>query len=262
MSMMSQPPPSPTQVVRRKASQRKGRTEVLEHRARRPSQKRSLDRFNSILDATETLLETANIEDVSFYDIARQADLPPASVHYLFPTMSSIRIEMCERFNQQIVDMILERQSTLPGSLQTSWQDTIYVLGKFVRDHFNSHRPVCEILLGPVLHREARLANIETNDMVARISLNAMRETFVLPEMPQLERALANNAEIVDALWSRSYLRNGWIDDETLAETVEIQIANLRTLLPEKLLTRPTPAQQAPQSDSVPEEAALAQTHR
>lgn len=73
----------PNHVVRRKASQRKGRTETLEHRARRPLQKRSLDRFNSILEATEVLLETANIEDISFYDIARQADLPPASVHYL-----------------------------------------------------------------------------------------------------------------------------------------------------------------------------------
>lgn len=235
---MAKPPSPTTPVVRPKASQRKGRTGTIGHRARRPAQKRSADRFDAILAATEELLQTANIEDISFYDIARQADLPPASVHYLFPTMSAVRIEMCRIYNQQAFELIVAEQDKMTQSGMGSWQDRIRYLAEILRGHFNSRRPVCEVLLGPVLNREARLATIDTNNQVGRASLDSLRRGFNVPDIPGLEQVFAYNAEILDALWSRSYLCNGWIDDECLEDTLRIQIANLRSLLPDMLVPR------------------------
>lgn len=64
------------------------------------------------------------------------------------------------------------------------------------------------------------------------------------PPIPGLERAFANNADIVNTLRSRYYLCHGFIDDECLTETMRIQVANLRILLPEVLVQGPASAEE------------------
>ena len=230
--------PSEVQTVRPKASHRKGRTDTVDHTARRPLQKRSVERFNAILRATEQLLDTARIEDISFYDIARQAKLSPASVHYLFPTMASVRIEMSRLYNQQTSQVVLQMSRNLREHPAATWQQWMRKMADETRDHFNSNRPACEILLGPVLHRESRLANMEANTLIGGALLENLRAIFVMPEIPKLEGYFVLLCEIVDALWSRSYLQYGRIDDNSLEEAVAVQIAFLRSILPETLPRR------------------------
>lgn len=228
---------SPPEPVRRRASQRKGRVEEIVHRARRPAQKRSADRFDLILAATEALLETADIEDISFHDIARQANLPPASVHYLFPTMASMRIELFRIYNARN-DTFLRNVPRSALTNPASWQQRVADVTRQLRDIFNASRPMSEVVLGPALHREARLAAIENNDETATAALEGLCAAFIVPEIPGLLRIFQCNSDLVDALWSRSYLRHGRIDDEALADSVTFQVASLRTLLPEVLHVR------------------------
>lgn len=232
------PSKSADQPIRPKASQRKGRTETVEHAARRPSQKRSIERFNAILEATEQLLQTAKIEDISFYDIARRADLPPASVHYLFPTMASVRIELSRLYNKQASDVVLRMDKALRMNPSATWQEWMRKMASDTRDHYNANRHICEVLLGPILHRESRLANMEANDAVGGALLENLRTVFIVPEIPHLTRYFVCLCEIVDALWSRSYLQYGTIDDESFEESVAVQIAYLRSILPETLPRR------------------------
>jgi AcrR family transcriptional regulator len=230
-------------TIRRKASQRKRRNEDLGVKARRPTQKRSLDRFNIVLEATEQLLQTANIEDISFYDIARVAKLPPASVHYLFPTMASVRIELSRLYNERMSDLIKQWGCELSATVAPRWQDRVRAMAERTREHFNAHRAICEVLFGPVLHRESRLANSEANDAIAATALEEMQRVYVMPDVPDLVEHLTTNCEIVDALWSRSYLRHGAITAEALEEVVRVQIACLRLYLPEIIPLRdPTAA--------------------
>ena len=223
------------ETVRRKASQRKGRTEAGEQRARHPTQERSQRRFQMILKATEELLQTANIEDISFYDVARQARMSPASVHYLFPTMAAVRIALSELYNRHTTDLVVEVQRDLATLRNPTWQDWIRLMADATRRHFNANRHICEVLLGPVLHRESRFANMDANDRVGRSLLENLGTVFLVPEIPGLVDKFIVNCEIVDALWSRAYLKHGRIDDETLEETVRVQTTYLRSVLPETL---------------------------
>lgn len=241
---MTTPNDPPEQIVRPKASQRKGRTGTVDHTARRPSQKRSIERFNAILKATERLLQTARIEDISFHDIARQANLPPPSVHYLFPTMSAVRIELSRLYNQQASEVVLRMNEALRADPKATWQDWMRRMALDTRDHYNANRHMCEVLLGPILHRESRLSNMEANDTVATALLENLRTVFVVPEIPNLANYFVCLCEIVDALWSRSYMRHGRVDDASLEESVAVQIAYLRSIFPEILPRRdelPTP---------------------
>ena len=91
------------QIVRPKASKRKGRTTVVGQMARAPTQERSQKRVEDILSATRDLLESARIEGISFYDIAKKAGMSPASIHYFFPSMAALRLELMNRYNRDLV---------------------------------------------------------------------------------------------------------------------------------------------------------------
>ncbi|HEY2032188.1 MAG TPA: TetR/AcrR family transcriptional regulator [Rhizomicrobium sp.] len=225
---------------------RKGRSDVIDHKARHPTQERSQRRFDTILAATEELLQTANIEDISFYDIARKARISPASVHYLFPTMAAVRIEISKLYNQQSSGGVVEAQRQLAKMRNATWQEWIRIVAEKTRSHFNANRHICEVLLGPLLHRESRLANMRANDVIGRSLLENLRSVFLVPDIPGLEQKFVIISEIVDALWSRAYLLNGWIDDEAFEETVRVQIAYLRSVLPESLPLVRADAQIAP----------------
>jgi AcrR family transcriptional regulator len=222
-------------VVRPKASVRKSRSETVEHRPRRPLQDRSVQRFEAILTATEELLRNANIEDVSFYDIARQAKISPASINYLFPTMAALRIELNRRINRLMTENVEDTQRALAKMRNPSWQDWLLVTGKRVRDQLNANRAACEVLLGPLLHRESRRAAIQTNDEIGRSLLQGFRQVFSIPDIAGLAQKFALISEIADALWGRAYIANGHIDDESFDESIRVQIAYLRTVLPETL---------------------------
>jgi AcrR family transcriptional regulator len=214
---------------------RKSRSTCTEHLPRKPLQDRSMQRIERILAATEDLLEAANLEDISFYDIARRADISPSSINYFFPTMAALRIELTKKYVRQSGKGVIEAHRMLARMRNPSWQDWLRIIAKQAQQAFNDNRPMSEGVLGPVLHRESRRAQIEENERIARAMMESFAQVFVMPDVPKLEHKFAIMLEMFDALWSSAYIALGRIDDLTREETVRIGIAHLRTILPEVL---------------------------
>ena len=194
-----------------------------------------MQRVERILAATEELLEAANLEDISFNDIARRADISPSSINYFFPTMAALRIELTKKYVRQSSKGVIEAHRMSARMRNPSWQDWLRIIAKQAQQVFNDNRPMSEGVLGPVLHRESRRAQIEDNKRIARVMIESFTQVFVMPDVPTLEHEFAMMLEMFDALWSSAYIAHGRIDDLTLEETVRIGIAHLRTVLPEVL---------------------------
>ena len=226
-------------TIRPKSSLRKGRSDNIDHVARQPLQARSAERFEKILTAAEELLQKSNIEDISFYDIARQAKISPASVNYLFPTSAALRIELNRRYLPISTEFAIESQSTLVKFRNPSWQHWLYEMGSQVRQHYNANRHISETILGPALHRETQREAIDQNRRVAETLVASLRKVFILPEIPGLVEDFAYAIDVVDALFGRSYVKKGTIDDQTFDKAIRMQIAYLRTILPETLSLLP-----------------------
>ena len=222
-------------AIRPRSSLRKGRSATIDHAARQPRQDRSRERFERVLTAAEEVLQVANIEDISLYDIARQGKLSPASISYLFPTMAALRIELNRRYNETSVAAVREVQLSVAKMRNPRWQDWIAVVNRQVRDYCNRNRHVCEVIYGPALHRESLLENIRANAKVGESSLESLRQVFVVPEIPGLVETFALMAHLTDALWARSYTAHRRIDDNALEDSNRLQITYLRTILPEVL---------------------------
>ncbi|HHM8127200.1 TPA: TetR/AcrR family transcriptional regulator [Pseudomonas aeruginosa] len=222
-------------AVRPKASHRKGRTSEVQRTPRIPTQERSRRRYQAIIDATEFLLKSANIEDISLYDIGKAAGITPASVHYLFSTVAAIHIELNRIYNETLTNAIFETHSKLVDLQIGSWQEWTRITLDAARNRLNASRPMCEIMLGPVLHRKSRIANLEGNTTLGRVTLENLKQVFIVPDIPDLEKKFMYAGEIVDALWSGAYSTRGRVDDETFDETMNAVISYLRNVLPETM---------------------------
>ncbi|TPK60917.1 TetR/AcrR family transcriptional regulator [Mesorhizobium sp. B2-4-15] len=226
-------------AVRPKSSMRKTRSDEVEHVARRPTQNRSQARFAKILSTTEKLLEAVNIEDISSYDVARAAKMPPASINYLFPTMAALRIELTRKYAQIGTEITVLAHRAQARSKNPSWQVWMYKMGEYARDQYNASRPICEVLLGPQIHRQATLATYQETRAAARELASALRSFFVMPNIPDMEETFSRAMDLVESAWARSYLLYGKIDDETFEHSMRMQISYLRTILPDVLAVRP-----------------------
>jgi len=224
-------------VVRPRSSHRKQRNSETQRAALEPSQDRSRRRNELILDAAYELLKTVNVEDLSHSDIANVAGVSKASVHYHFPTIAAIQLQLGRRLDGELSDYANQFRDHRDAS---SWQDVVRASARRARDWFNDRRPACEALLGPLLTRENRLAGITYNRQVGSSLLAAIRKTFVVPDTGSLEEVFSYNGEILDLFWSRSYLTRGRIDDEALEESLRASLGYLRNFLPEYLPKRTT----------------------
>jgi AcrR family transcriptional regulator len=63
-----------------------------------PKQERSIQRFESVVAATLKLLSERSYESISMREIAREAEMPIASVYQYFPTKLAIVQELWERY--------------------------------------------------------------------------------------------------------------------------------------------------------------------
>lgn len=225
-------PPDPP-VVRPKSSHRKGRSAQIQREQREPSQDRSRKRHEDILLAAESLLEVANIEDLSLSDIATKAGISKASVHYHFPTIAAIQLALGYRYDQALSELLADYHVKLTKMRVPTWQEWIRIEATAVRDYFNAHRPVCEAILGPLLHRENRLAMLSQNTQIGLSKLRNLCQIFEVPNPEILEKIIAYNGEILDVFWSGSYLKNGYIDDHVLEESIRASVGYLRNFLPE-----------------------------
>jgi AcrR family transcriptional regulator len=199
-----------------------------------PVQDRSRRRNEQILEAVARLLETVNIEDLSHSDIALAAGVSKPSVHYHFPTIAAIQLELGRRYDAEVSVFLDGLREKRKRRVET-WQDMVRDGTRAARDWFNAHRPACETLLGPSLSRENRLAGITYNSQVGSSVLKAIREVFAVPDQAHLEEVFSYNGEIIDLFWSRSYLTLGTIDDKALEESLRGSLGYLRNFLPEYL---------------------------
>ncbi len=221
-----------------KSSQRKQRSRQARPEQRDPVQARSRIRHDAILDATARLLEKANIEDLTLSDIGRAARVSKASVHYHFPTIADIQLALGKRFNQDLADFLAHKHTKTIAIQSITWREWISLDANFTRDFFNANRAACECLLGPLLHRQIRLAARQANARSGEHKIESMRRIFDLPRTQELKRALGLYAEILDLFWSNAYLLNGRIDDLTFRESVAASVSYLAPFLPNILRRR------------------------
>ena len=205
---------------------------------KKPTQARSKARVKAIMDAAERLLDSYSPEEIGPYEIAKEAEVPPASIYYFFPAIEDLWAELTKEFARRPHLELLKvtRQASLP--VTERWQ-VLFELGvNNLVDFYNDHPAQARLVLGPNGSREV-CASFDQGDVVsARISERVLRQRYILPPIPRLRQKLVNSITAAESLMRKGYRLEGYISEEYKKEAALLAVTYLRTLLPEELQLR------------------------
>lgn len=201
---------------------------------RRPSQQRSRDRFESILDGAERLLERLDPSDISIHKIAAEAGISAPSIYHFFPEAPLVFAALAERY----LLGFQQRMGKGQFARMTTWQELQTQQFRSSRDYFNAHAAVRKVLLGPALSFDIRTRDLNSDAIIAAKSIELMKRLFELPPVPDLLDRWVELIVINDAIWALSIHRHGTITDEMEEQARRARTAYTRTFLPEYLPRR------------------------
>ncbi len=93
----------------------------LERRAA-PQQKRSQERIQQILDATQRLFAFHAPQSITTSDIAKEADIPISSVYRYFPNIYAIYVTIFEQFKKEADEIV---ELALANTVDGEWKQTL-----------------------------------------------------------------------------------------------------------------------------------------
>lgn len=202
---------------------------------RRPTQKRSRERFEAILDAAEHLLETLDPAMVSVHRLAAELEMPAASIYHFFPEAPLVFVALAERYLRGF-----EEAADDTAALEfDTWQELQTHGFREVRAFFNANTPARKVLLGPAISSDIRTRDLQSDMEMAKRGIAQMNRMFVMPEMPDLLERSIELIVISDALWALSIYRHDTITEEMEEQARRARIAYSRTYLPEYMPKRP-----------------------
>lgn len=209
---------------------------------KRPNQARSKARVGAILRAAENLLTKHTLEEIGPYEIATEADVPPASVYYFFPTIEDLWAELTMKVARRTVVNLLETGLSQAGAVTAGWQDLVALNLESTVNFYNNNPALAELVLGPNTSREVYAAFDEGDLTSAKISEKLLKKYYQLPNIPKLRLKLVTAIVASEAIMRKSYRTHGFITDELKQESLALVISYMRTILPEEL----EPREQAP----------------
>lgn len=217
-----------------------GRRPPALSRARPPQRRRGRERFEHLLDVTESLLVAHPQAEVTLAMIAEAAETPLPSVYHFFPNRNAIFLELARRYHRHLAD--LNRQPLIPPPAR--WQELITRRHAIGRDYLNAHPAALRLFMGAGLSVEVRKLDLDGNTSLAGQRGAQMRARFDCRGLAGLETWLENAFGLIDGIWAISWARHGRITDAYLEESGRASVAYLRCYLPEHLplLADPTSA--------------------
>ncbi|MFT4266188.1 MAG: TetR/AcrR family transcriptional regulator [Xenophilus sp.] len=201
---------------------------------KRPLQERGVVRYNKLLDAAHALLQSHELDEIGLYQIAKAAQVPPASAYHFFPTSGAVLLALAERYHAQFAS-VGQRVDT-PGV--TTWQGMLKLsLDEAVRI-YNENLPICKLFLGSHTTRELVQSESGFNELIAGRMLAFYDQFFHMPRIRDAQGKFLIMLTLVDAVWSLSFTKHRRITPQLAEEALSVAIAYCRTFLPEVLELR------------------------
>jgi AcrR family transcriptional regulator len=190
---------------------------------RRPMQRRSVERFERMLDACAQLLDEVGYDDLTTSQVAKRARVPIGTLYQFFDGKAALTQALARRNLDLFLDRLHARFAAVPAV--PTWADAACeVIAEFVAMKrevpgfaavdFGDTRPGRRFLLDA--ERE-----MENNQVVAERLKRLGVEHLGLPDAPGLDRALLVAVEAVDGVLRLAF-RFGTDGDADLIAEAEI----------------------------------------
>jgi AcrR family transcriptional regulator len=203
-------------------------------RIRRPSQKRSRERYELILACTERLLATHSPEQLSIHAVAEAAGISPPSVYHFFPDLTRLYVALAERYMEQFIAI----GATMPPDHVRTWQEFDTLQFEVARSFYRANPAAAKVMLGPALSLDVRIRDLQGLPLIAQRAAEVAATLFEGPQIPDLADRIVEMIVLSDAIWALSIYRYGDITNEMAARATSVRRAYASTFLPSEMAPR------------------------
>ncbi|WP_189637754.1 TetR/AcrR family transcriptional regulator [Thalassotalea sp. HSM 43] len=183
----------------------------------RKVQQRRLDRQEKIREATIELLKTKDVNDLSLYDVAAEAEIPPSSLYHFYPKIDDLLTDVMLSVRDRLNSLY---QETLKNSDITEWRQLSELLFKSSQQFHNTHPYAPKLMLGLLPSTsiaKARLTRL--HDERVR-DFEIFDYYFHLPPLPD-DKNLFEIAEVIgNVVLSLGYMAKGTVTDSACREAI------------------------------------------
>lgn len=192
-------------------------------------QSRGVARREALIEAAIRLLKDQTAQDISFKEIAAEADVPEGSAYHFYANkydlFAAVAGQMSELFQ------LAQAEPVDPESIE-SWKDLVDLLVERGADVYESNPVARRLLIGSTTPPEIKQIDRENNKQIAHIMAGRFSDVFEMPVIPDFEQKLLYFIEITDTLFAVDFREHREITDAIIEEAKRVAIGYLGTYLP------------------------------
>ena len=200
------------------------KSKVIKH-----TQARGRARRQRLLDAARVLLKDQELDQVSISAVADQAGIPVSSAYHFYPDIT----ELYKGLAREIaLEMIGSYRTTKAA---TEWEDIATHFVNESKTFFNMDPAASQLMLGPKAAAEIKHAACREDYRFGEYLLSAIGGHFTLPFLERMRERFFVAAQIIDLIFSLSFVANGRVSEDDCAEAAAAAVAYLGLYLPRHL---------------------------
>lgn len=188
------------------------------------------ERRQRLLEAAYDLLCEQPVEDISFRDIAKRADVPEGSAYHFFANRFDVFSALAKTLSDQFVEA---HRKPVPKSSRKTWQNLAAYLVDVGAKVYAENPPARQLLIGGKTPPEVKQADRINDHAVGNVMYDVFSSHFDIPATDAMRDAFYYFIEITDLMFTLSVIEHGKITPEMLREAKRAGTAYLSTYIQE-----------------------------
>ncbi|KUJ83474.1 TetR/AcrR family transcriptional regulator [Microbulbifer flavimaris] len=197
---------------------------------RKPQRKNGREKFDTLLDALDGLLQFRETSEISLSDLSEAAGVPAASVYHFFPNREALFAALMQRHLDSLPDV--------SAGSSPNWQSRTEHFLDQLQKQLCASESVMKMRFGPAPGWAVRELLLEDRNRLGLRLLDYLDTDFELPASPRWPERFRVALTIAEGIWSGAYGRFGRIDDFNIDEAKRAVIAYLEYFFGERLPLR------------------------
>lgn len=186
------------------------------------------ERRQRLLTAAYDLLCEQPVEDISFRDIAKRADVPEGSAYHFFANRFDIFSALACTLSDQFIEA---HQQPVPKTSRKTWQALVGHLVDVGARVYAENPPARQLLIGGKTPPEVKQADRINDRAVGKVMHEVVSSHFDIPDTDAMRGAFYYFIEITDLIFMLSVIEHGEITPAMLKEAKRAGTAYLNTYI-------------------------------
>jgi len=192
-------------------------------------QYRGVKRREQLKAAVRTLLSENDISDVTFADVANQAEIPKSSAYHFYANIDEVYSEVAIEYGAQLLKLLSERPQ---NEEVTKWHDIVDILVSRAIKFYQAETPARQLFISGKTAASIKQKDRNNDQEISIAVFNILDHFFELPSFDQQSDIFFIWVEIVDTIFTISQMKYGMITQGMENEAKRAAKAYLGSYLP------------------------------